>query len=132
VQVLHLTGIVEDGSRRSSTIPADMRKVVHATRGASLSIFVQVLLPSGAAPDQAGATLVLSVQRVPWPNAPAIQVAGVLQPDGTYLCAITPAMTRDLAVGRYLYDVWYLQGADRNQVVPVSAFFIAPTVTPVP
>jgi len=41
-------------------------------------------------------------------------------------------MTRDLAVGRYLYDVWYLQGADRNQVVPVSAFFIAPTVTPVP
>lgn len=131
-----LTGIVEDGSKRSVTLPA-LREVALA-RGEDASIVVHVVYPDGRPFDlSGGVSAVFTVKRRPTSDdAELVKTVSTssFDPSGDPIVtfAIASADTRSLFPGRYVCDVWVTTGGKRYQVVPPIGFVLGPSVAAVP
>lgn len=127
---ISLTGLLDDGTPRAAGV-GDPRGAVTFPQGSDVQIDVTVLRPSGTPVSLAGGTLSLTVQRKPAERWPRIAKAAVISgATGTF--AITPAETKYLPAGKYVYDVWLTLAGKRDAVIPASPLVITDTVTPVP
>lgn len=130
---LTLTGILQDGSPLKAGISADPRTTLNFPRGTDVRITVRVLTPSGSEVDLSGSgtTLILTIKKKPehdWPKV--VKEATIASGVGTFL--IEPGDTANMAVGRYVWDVWLTKDGDRNAVIPLSAINLQPSVAYVP
>ncbi len=128
-----LTGIVDDGGRRSSVMPRDTATALQVAVGDSTEIQVRVYYASGVAVPIASlsgwtAQLDVSCTVDPCQRLPDYKFAGVLAaPDvlGNKLVFTVPTDTfRGKAPGRYFFDVWLITPTARWQIVGVGAWHL--------
>ena len=58
------------------------------------------------------------------------KTATIASPTATF--TFTPADTKGLVPGRYLFDVWFTHSTLRDAVIPLSGLVLEAAVTPAP
>lgn len=130
--VLYLEGLLPDGSPAAAGVTLNPRKALSLGVGQDASLRLTVRTPSGeAVPLAAPAALVLTVKKVAVGPVLFQRVPTVL-PSGQAEFAVTPADTRYLEPGQYVYDVWLTLGGKRDAVVPLSPLHLEASATPPP
>lgn len=128
-----LTGLWPDGSTPDDTneaVQKAARAELRIPQGASARVVLSLFTPNGV-PFQIAAAdmLYLTVKRKPQDGSPLVKLTGArLVTEGKHvaLFTLTPAQTKNLDFGRYVFDVWMTKdaGGERNQVVKVSPFVL--------
>lgn len=129
--VLRVTGVLDDGSLQGSKAPVNPRIEMRVIQGSSTTIEMQVLTPAGKPVDLTSSTVTLTVKKKTGHAAAVLSVTGTLAQDkglGRVDFSIAPSATKNVAPGRYLYDVWHVAGSTREPVVPTSPFALEPAV----
>lgn len=129
-----LRGVFDDGTRRRPGVPVDSRQALVIPRGASATLRIELVTPSGVPVELALSgtdRLRLSVRRLggtdPEFAVDATAVTGGDGRPGLYQFALTPAMTAELAQSRYAFDVWARRGVGTIvQVIGLSELRLAP------
>ncbi len=134
-QTIQLVGVIEDGSDRSPLLPRNTATTILLPQFAPVKIDVLVRTAAGAevdltasAPSAASAQLTFQRQLDPCQRIPELKMLGAWAgaPNDRSLLrfGMTPAMTRQLDLGRYFFDVWLtlLAGpfTGRWQIVGIS------------
>ena len=131
--VILLTGVLDDGTETSRDVPEQPRVQLRLIQGASTTVRMQVLNPSGVLVDlnSPAATLTLTAKKKTSVALAALSVAGAIQTvdgKGRVDFTIAPAATKNVTPGRYFYDVWYVAGSTREPLVPTSPLTLEPAV----
>lgn len=126
--VLTLTGIVDDGSRRSPGVPLSSRKQIDVIRGTDLMVRVKLRHPDGRKVDLSAGTPVTTLTVKGHPDNDAdLTVTGVVETPAEEAIVgfdLTAALTAGLAIGRRMYDVRHSQSGDVHAVIPLSSFVV--------
>jgi len=132
---LNLIGILEDGSPPVlGQQPLDPRTTIRWTRGENVTINLtvkntagqEVSLAQPGPPPADQTSLLLTVKKRP-------QDSKVFDKTGTLgVFTITPADTKNMEPGRYVFDIWLTKGGKRDPVVPLSTLLLEPSSAPVP
>lgn len=132
--IIRLTGIIEDGSTPDESLPDDTRRAIRITKGQSVMLELEVKARSGVLVDLSGGSIAMSIKRKTSDGQNLVSLTATLgQPKGTASISITPANTKPLEPGFYVYDIWYTSaGGDREPLVAASRLFLAPTSLAVP
>ena len=135
---LSLTGVLDDGTPWKIPNP---RTTIQLALGGSSTIEVFVVRPNGTSvvlaagssvPLVAADTMVLTVKKTPSDSLAAITKT-VVGPASSAVFSISPADTKLLTAGRYVFDVWLTQaGVTRDPVIPLSTLLLEPAATPAP
>jgi hypothetical protein len=127
--LLSLVGVLEDGGVRSPHVPINPRTTLNMTLGADVTLSVRVVRPNGQ--PVVGGTLTWTVKKKATDMQASFTKAGDCKDPTTF--TVTPADTKRLTPGLFIYDVWHT-AADhtRNAVVPFSSLFIEPAATTPP
>ena len=121
---------------RWPTSPQSQTSRPLAVKARDVAMYTMVRLavrtPSGeAVPLAAPAALTLTVKKMT--SGPVLfQKAPTVLPSGEAEFAVTPADTRHLEPGQYVYDVWLTLGGRRDAVVPLSPLHLEASATPPP
>lgn len=125
-----MTGVVETGEIvRAAGVPRFPGADLALAKGGSLTVELTVLRSDGTPVDLSTGAVVLTVKQ----HSDAIAVptgftrTGIVDPRARYLAVFTfePEDTVELAVRRYVYDVWWEKDSGREQLVPLRAFLVA-------
>lgn len=126
--VLILTGIIDDGSKRSPGVPRSSRKQVDIVRGVDTTLRVKLRHPDGRKVDLSSGTPVTTLTVKPHPDSDAdLTVVGAIEApaeEAVVAFDLTAAITANLSVGRRLFDVRHSQSGDVHAVVPLSPFVV--------
>lgn len=130
-----LVGILENGSAYAPGVPRDARRELRVTQGATTTIQLSLVYPSGELVNVGilAPTLTLVVSKTTYEaGLPTdLQIAGVAAPlegPNRVNFSLAPADTLALVPGRYLYTVWWALGGVREPVVPTSGLWLEPAV----
>ena len=131
--LVHITGVLEDGTKRGATVPTDVRQVLRITKTVDYTIRLTIVTSAGVASSATGHTFALSIRKTPESGAltisPALSgtAATTLGPNVVDF-TITDVNTRNLTPGVYTYDVVRTTGSGlRDVVVPLSALYLSST-----
>ena len=129
--------LIAIADRQVSSPPGSLAEVgpteIRLPRGETLTVELSVLTPDGGPQNLTGWATVLQVKRLAVDDPADISVAGTVPSLGQVRFAITPANTRRLEPGRFVYDVWTTDPAgNRYQLVPVGVLLLLSTVTTPP
>lgn len=128
--VIDLQGLLEDGTPPTPD-RFNPRKAISFCHGQDVSIRFQVRTPGGGGvPITDPTSLVLTVKKNP-ADSPLFKVTPTIVA-GTPTFAITPANTKNLQPGTFVYDIWLTAGGKRDAVVPLSPLRLEAASTPVP
>lgn len=120
-----LRAVVTDGLRPKVTHAAQ-DTTLRVPRGTSFTLELNVVGENGAAFSLTGATVVLSVRltTLQMSAPPGFDRTATLDASTRGRCtfAVTPADTVRMPPGRYVYDVWYTNGATKEQLLALSVF----------
>jgi hypothetical protein len=135
-QISNLLGVLDDGTNLAPDVPRNTATTVQITQFGTATIYVDVVYNSGAPVDiekMIGWVAKLSVNRNidPCIRFPDIHKLGTLVPGIAYKrrlqFTLVPADTRNLALGRYFFDVWLgVPGAQQWQIIRVSTLILTP------
>jgi hypothetical protein len=135
-QTVILTGVLDDGTRLDPEVPRNTATTITLTQFGSALIIVDVVYNSGAPVDiskMTGWAAKFSVNRNidPCVKFPDVHKLGVLVSGSSVKSrlqfTLVPEDTRNLALGRYFFDVWLeVPGAQRWQIVRVGTLLLAP------
>ncbi len=131
--VISLLGLLQEGSDRSPRVPGSGVQPVELPIGAHVQLRLQVRTVGNVPLRLTGTTLKLSVKRSFLDSVPLVtlQGAALAGVEASWVAFdLLPAVTKPLAPGRYVYDVWRIAGADRDRVVPLSPLVLLATVVP--
>lgn len=132
---VYLQGLLQDGSNPSLAIDQNSAKAVAMPLGATVDVVLTVVRPDGSAVNLSGWTLYLTVRKTSdqTDRLPGFQKTVALgsPAPAPYNVATFPAIvrndTRFLVPGRFVFDVWGIDGAgNRNQLVALSPWTILP------
>jgi hypothetical protein len=133
--VIYLTGVYANGEDWASTVPYDPRTTLSMARGSSVTVHLRVFTPAGVPYDLNGKTVTLTVKKSSLQESaqPGFRKTATLLANGrTGQCTfvVTPADTKLLDPGRFVYDVWITDGAGaRDPLVNLSPFVLGPAAT---
>jgi len=124
--VLEVVGVLEDGSEpRAAGVPINPRKALSVPLGADWTLRVSVVTPFGSQVQLTSGALVVTVKKKPTDSSAAFFRAAT---NGVFV--FTPADTKNLPPGQYVYDIWYTDtGNKRSPVVPLSPFLLEASAT---
>lgn len=132
-----LVGVLDDGTVPDTTrTPAFVRQPLRITRGTDVTVRMSIVGLNGVPVrliDDAQVLAVLVVKRRSQQGSPDARVVGTLKPtDGVNRIDFTIAAsaTKNLQPGRYTYDVVLTFNGKRDFVVPMSAFYLEPSLQP--
>ena len=126
---INLTGVLNDGTAYANAVPRDTRAQIVLVQGASMDIDVRVLLPTGAGAPSSG-QVTFGVKKKAAEGALIKKTATYV--GGVWRITLTPADTKQMSVGYYIYDVWFTLGGKRDPVIPLSPLMLMATATPIP
>lgn len=126
---LEILGVLEDGGLRGAAVPTNPRRTLRMPLGASLTLNARVVRANGS--PVTGGTLTWTVKKKPSDTQPSFQKLATCADPTVF--TVTPADTKQLTAGVFVFDVWHTDGSgNRNAVVPLSPFLIEPAATPPP
>ena len=142
--LIDIIGIVEDGSPRGANIPVSSARAITLVIGSSFIVRLRAYY-AGGAPFSVGdvnRTFALTVKRRPQQYDESVVLltgtADATQGPNVVTFTGTPATTRNVTAGKYVWDVWTTltdgHGAvlSRDQLVAVGQCTLSPTVTSIP
>lgn len=134
-QAIELTGVIDDGSLFVDSVRRNLASSIDAPLGATITIRVRPVYPSGVAVDLSvdpAMTSRLSIAScIELDGArPVVSKPGVLQSDGSILFTITTTDQRLLTPGRWVWDCWVTFRGARYQVIPISTVTFHATTLP--
>jgi len=115
----------------------DAPNVLSITRGSSVVLQLAVTDPEGTPFDLTGAVVWFTAKRMVQDTNPIIQKRSTFADQvvitdmrqGKVEIYLRPADTFDLCVGKVIFDVWVVRGADRWMVVRPTELRLLPSVT---
>lgn len=129
--ILTLIGVVSDGSPRDlALVPSDTRRTVQMIVGATVQVVLSVFYPSGAPLDLTGYTTTLTLKRGPCAGPQLVKTMAPQAGSATNVVQATVASTDTAGwcAGRYIWDIWISKVGQRDNVVPLGAWIMQPTV----
>lgn len=130
MSVLYLTGVLDDGTPRSPSVPVNPRAelaIIHKSRA---QVVIRITNTAGV-PIASEGTLTLTVKQKPQDGEALAQLTGVWTPDlgpGVAMFSWAPTTMPYSPWGRYVYDVKLVNGAAVDFVVPASPFRLEPAL----
>ena len=130
--LLELTGVLEDGSLRGSSVPLNPRRTIEFPQGGSVTLRLRVVTADGS--QVVGGTVKWTMKKKSSDSPLLVKSATLaVSTDLTLL----PADTKNWEPGYYVYDIWHqapesglgLNDGARNDVVPLSALHLEPAAT---
>jgi hypothetical protein len=137
MQLIRLTGVLDDGSPRTLGVPADPARTLTLPEWNDVILEVAVIRPDGSEVDLQPAvspavfTCWLSVSRSPACARPDLQFKSTAVKQLTrnvVVFSLQPAALRRFFPGRLFYEVSLDFGGKRYQLVPVSALVVQPAL----
>lgn len=129
--VIHLTGVLEDGTKPiDPSVPENPRVELALIKGTSAQLVLRSTTRSGVPITPVG-TLTLTVKQKPEDEPALAHLTGTWTPmlgPGTAVFTWATSAMRDMMWGRYIYDVKLVNGSDVNVLIPASPFRLMPTV----
>lgn len=131
MSVVHLVGVVEDGSARGPYVPLNQRKTIRVYKGSALLVRLAIVRPGGDPVELAGSRLVMTVKKRSWDDesiaAVERSVAGLGRAD--FLLPGATTRNPDVVPGSFVYDIWWINAfGDAECVLPISALVVEPAV----
>lgn len=128
---VYLTGVLEDGSPPSPSVPRNPREQLAVTQASSTTIIVKSTNAAGV-PLPATGTLALTIKQRPNDEPPLAQLVGTWTPSlgaGVAVFSFTPTTMQNAQWGRYLYDVRLTTtGGVVNRLIEASPFLLRPAI----
>lgn len=128
--VLYLTGVLDDGTPRSPSVPVNPRvelSIIHKSRA---QVVIRITNTAGV-PIPSEGTLTLTVKQKPQDGESLALLNGTWTPNlgpGVAMFAWTPTTMPYSPWGRYVYDVKLVNGEAVDFVVPASPFRLEPAL----
>jgi hypothetical protein len=132
MQIISLTGVLDDGGRRFPGVPVDPRAPLEIVIGSRAQVQLKVLLPSGAPADITGKTVTLSVKKNPDDAVPYLAVVGTAALARGRACLNFDIAADDwdlFTPGKFLYDLWLTDSAsppDAQTVIAAAPLTVLP------
>lgn len=126
--VTSLIAIIENGA---GTIPGAAEQQINLSVGEDATINIVVYDSNGDPFDVSNGTILLTVRKAVADTAPTLAREATVTDaaNGEAHFVVTKNDTVNLASGKYLYDVWYIEDVQRDKIVPLSTFFLEPSVS---
>lgn len=120
--LITLTGLLQDGSLPRAGVLSDARRTVIVPLHANLTINMSVVSPNGHVLDLSGVgtSLLLQVMKRPNEDIKLKKTATIAGKVATF--TVTPADSKNLLAGYYVYDVWLTLAGLRDAVIPLSSW----------
>lgn len=130
---ISLVGLLDDGSPRRAGVPVNPRNTITISQGGDVIFEVKVQATSGTLVDlhDVSTSMIWSVKKKP-ADQPALIRSVAARTVQTATFTLTPADTKNLTPGRYVYDVWLTLGGKRDAVIPLSTLILEAAATPPP
>lgn len=128
--VLYLTGVLEDGSPRSPSVPVNPRAALSIIHRSRAQVVIRITTSAGV-PIPSEGSLVLTIKQKPQDAETLAQLVGTWTPDlglGVAMFSWTPTTMNYSPWGRYVYDVKLTNGDAVDFVVPASPFRLEPAL----
>jgi len=127
---IDLVGLLEDGS---PPLPARLnpRITLVVPLYSDVVLSLSVVTPSGESVPLGDAALVLTAKKAPSDGIASIRKVATFA-NGKAIFTLAPADTKQLAAGRYVFDVVMTRGGKRDSVVPLSTLVLEAAATPAP
>lgn len=127
-----LQGIVYDGSERSPLVPQTARRAMEIPLGSSVTLQLSAISVARVPVALVGQTVKMTIKRSFVEDVPLLTITAVLLPgEGVNRAdfTFTPAQSKKLGHGRFVYDVWMTSGAgERQQLIPMSPLMLLPAI----
>lgn len=124
--VIDLTGVLENGTPRSTGVPENPRLALSFPIGSSVTLRLRVVLPSGQSAP--AGTVTWTLKKKP-DDANKVFAKTATLAAGAASFSVLPADTKRFSAGLYVYDVWHEAAGVRNAVVPLSPFRLEAAAT---
>lgn len=133
--IIKLVGVLEDGNPKAASVPLNPRRTITWPQGTDVTVEVQCLKTDGSAVaiDGPNAKVQMQVKRDPRSNSPDLSKTVTVLPSGLASFVFTATEQKQLAPGRFYYDVWFTNDAGkRDALIPISPLLLEFAVVAAP
>jgi hypothetical protein len=134
VQVIKLTGVVDDGSARHPLVPANSARSIQFPKHSDVSVLVEVVTNANVPVDLLSGSWSAHFSVASHPGGPSrpnaclpLQVSSTALRSGSsnvILFTLNRALFRNLDPGRYYYDISLTYDGEKHQIVRVSGLHL--------
>jgi len=124
----YLTCVLDNGSDRSLSVPANPRQALRMTQGSTMLLILKVVHNDGT-PVALTAAPVFAIKKTGRQDQADVLLTSTLAPiRGVNYAVVTidATATKYMEPGRFVYDVWLTQDGSRDPIIPYSQFVLEP------
>jgi hypothetical protein len=126
--VIDLLGVIEDGTTRASTVPKIAGREIQFAAGETVTVRLTVVKPDGEPADTVATYTLTIKKRTKDGDALAAKNGTPMPLDGPGRLNFTIASndTKDAEPGRYVYDIWRIDGTNKMPVISALPVLLRP------